>query len=305
MQKDYCFTINNPEDTDIQGVFALRDISTYLVYQYETGEEGTLHIQGFVQMKARTRHIKMSRHLPRAHIEPRYKKSKPSQAAAYCKKEEGRVEGPFEFGELDDTTQGKRTDLEEIHELCKQHSSIEEMMDKYTGTVMRNLRNIKEVRNIYIPHRDFKTECTVIWGYPGAGKTHWAMHAFPKPFKMNDFSDTMYIADYDPINHETIVFDDFHGGSIKFSLVKQLMDEYPMTVQTKGGFVPFRPKHIVFTSQTNPNSWYGKLFIEHEWHWMAFDRRIENVIYVQQNNYIVMKGKCPFPFTRLPEEPKI
>jgi len=34
----------------------------------------------------------------------------------------------------------------------------------------------------------------------------------PKGIQDDDFSDTMYIADYDPINHETIVFDDFHGG---------------------------------------------------------------------------------------------
>jgi len=110
-------------------------------------------MQGFVQMKAKTRMLRMSRLLARAHLEARYKKSTPQQAADYCKKEEGRVEGPFEFGELDDTTQGKRTDLEEIHELCKSHASIHDMMEKYTGTVIRNLRNIKEVR-VRIYHRE-------------------------------------------------------------------------------------------------------------------------------------------------------
>jgi len=180
--RDWCFTINNPEESDIASTFGLweNELCTYIVYQYERGEEGTLHMQGFVQMKAKTRLLRMSRLLARAHIEARFKKSTPQQAADYCKKEEGRVEGPFEFGELDNTTQGKRTDLEEIHELCKSHTSIPDMMEKYTGTVIRNLKNIKEVRNMYIPPRDFKTEVTVIWGFPGTGKTYWAMHAFQR-----------------------------------------------------------------------------------------------------------------------------
>jgi len=41
-------------------------------------------------MKAKTRMLRMSRLLARAHLEARYKKSTPQQAADYCKKEEGR-----------------------------------------------------------------------------------------------------------------------------------------------------------------------------------------------------------------------
>lgn len=300
--KDWCFTINNPETSDIEQVnhIHLNDLSTYLVYQAEQGAEGTIHLQGFVQMAKRTTRLRMSRLLSRAHLEVRFRKSKPSQAAAYCKKDEGRIDGPFEYGELDDTTQGKRTDFEEIHDMCKQQKSIEEMLESHPGTVMRNIRNIKEVRNIYIPDRNFKTICTIIWGWPKTGKTYWAMHAFPKPYKMNDFSDTMYIADYDPINHETIVFDDYHGGSIKFGLLKQLMDEYPMTCQTKGGFVPFRPKHLVITTNLNPTHFY-KFLIE-DIHFEAFFRRVENIIHVDKNYYYENKGTLPYAF-RLPKAP--
>jgi len=91
--RDWCFTINNPEESDIASTFGLweNELCTYIVYQYERGEEGTLHMQGFVQMKAKTRLLRMSRLLARAHIEARFKKSTPQQAADYCKKEEGRV----------------------------------------------------------------------------------------------------------------------------------------------------------------------------------------------------------------------
>jgi len=47
--RDWCFTINNPEGPDIEATYGLweNELCTYIVYQYERGEEGTLHMQGF------------------------------------------------------------------------------------------------------------------------------------------------------------------------------------------------------------------------------------------------------------------
>lgn len=300
--KDWCVTINNPTDEDDSNIQHILDEGKYqyIVWQLEQGEQGTPHYQMFLQMKTDTTDTRIRRLLPRAHVEARFRKSKPEQAAAYCKKEEGRIEGPFEYGVINNAHQGQRTDLEQVLEMCQSQASLSDIAENHTGPWFKYNRAIGTTRNMYIKPRDFKTQVTIIWGWPGAGKTYWALKKFPNAYKMNDYSGTMFFADYDPITHETVVYDDFHGN-MKFSQCKQLMDEYAETVQTKGGFQPFRPKHIVFTSNISPTRWW-KCLVE-EYHWLAFYRRVENIIEVTETEYFVQKGIVPFPFDRVPLNP--
>lgn len=51
------------------------------------------------------------------------------------------------------------------------------------------------------------------------------------------------------------MFDEFYGG-IKLSLILQLCDRYPMQVPVKGGFVPWCPNRIIFTSNCSPTQWW-------------------------------------------------
>ncbi len=58
----------------------------YIVIGKEVGENGTPHLQGFVQMKVRKRTNPMKEIIgQRAHLEKR--RGKPEQAADYCKKD--------------------------------------------------------------------------------------------------------------------------------------------------------------------------------------------------------------------------
>lgn len=88
--KDWCFTINNPRrkhgnvDSDWDRVKSW--IYNYLVMQLEVGEEGTPHIQGFVQFPVQSRLTKLKKLCKRAHWEPR--RGSAYQAAHYCKKPE-------------------------------------------------------------------------------------------------------------------------------------------------------------------------------------------------------------------------
>jgi len=88
--KDWCFTINNPRskhgnrESDWQLVKSW--VFNYLVMQLEVGEEGTPHIQGFVQFPTQSRLTKLKKLHKRAHWEPR--RGSAYQAAHYCKKPE-------------------------------------------------------------------------------------------------------------------------------------------------------------------------------------------------------------------------
>lgn len=300
--KDYCITVNNPSEKHLDKLYALffDGHCTYLVFSIEQPVGGTLHLQVFLQLKKKDRITglakKFTKHM---HADKRYGTAE--QASHYCKKpvadclcnpcEEERanpthLEGPYEFGDL--SFAGKRNDVEALIKDIKEQSTMTELVEAHPGLMLRNYNNVEKIRTLYVKDRDFKSEVTVLWGAARVGKTYHAIHCYPTPYKMNDWDGTLYIADYDPLVHKTIIFDEFYGN-MKFSLWKQLCDEYPMTVQTKGGFRPFRPEHIVFTSNQNPLSWYKCL--AEPVHLDAFTGRIENIVYFEKDKYIITKGR--------------
>lgn len=103
----WCFTLNNPVFSP--GDLPLHGKERYVVWQLEKGEQGTTHIQGYMEMTTPTRLACMKDWLPSAHFEPR--RGTPQQARAYCMKEESRQEGPWERGVFGGR-QGKRSDLD-------------------------------------------------------------------------------------------------------------------------------------------------------------------------------------------------
>jgi len=101
----YIGTLNNP-DTHYEDFMAQewlealhkRSGAVYTVGQLEKGEEGTTHVQYFVNFstKNQKRITAMKKFCKHTHWEP---VSKDNGAADYCMKEETRLEGPWTFGE--------------------------------------------------------------------------------------------------------------------------------------------------------------------------------------------------------------
>jgi len=99
--KNWCFTINNYTEDELE---LMSDLSTripneisYLIIGKETGENGTPHFQGYIQMVKKLR-LGQIRNLlgGRAHCEIMAPNSTPWAASTYCKKE-----GDFqEWGQL-------------------------------------------------------------------------------------------------------------------------------------------------------------------------------------------------------------
>lgn len=48
--RNWCFTVNNPADTDYPESWQL-DYVKNMIYQVEIGENGTLHLQGYLELK--------------------------------------------------------------------------------------------------------------------------------------------------------------------------------------------------------------------------------------------------------------
>ena len=94
----------------------------------------------------------------------------------------------------------------------------------------------------------------IFWGPPGTGKTKWLDDTFGR--------DGYAIAPdntgrwFDGCDCDVILFDDVEANAIPpFSKWKQLCDRYPHSVPVKGGFILWKPKTIVFTSNQTPDQW--------------------------------------------------
>lgn len=107
--KRWCFTINNPRNTEEIKLrsFGSRADVVYVVAGREVGENGTPHLQGFVIFNRNHRLRAVKQFFERAHWEVTVGTSK--QARDYCKKDGNIFVEDGTFPE----SQGKRTDIDE------------------------------------------------------------------------------------------------------------------------------------------------------------------------------------------------
>lgn len=83
--RNWCFTWNNYDDTSHD---TLRELGCNYIYQEETGENGTKHLQGYVEWKNAITFDSIKKKLPKCHIE---KCKSKEDAILYCQKEDTRT----------------------------------------------------------------------------------------------------------------------------------------------------------------------------------------------------------------------
>lgn len=108
--KYWVFTINNPTEEETESFNnALREEKiSYYCFGKEIGEQGTRHLQGYLELPQRRRINWLKRLWPRAHFEVR--RGNASQARDYCRKD-----GDFrEEGEISRIAKGERSDINEL-----------------------------------------------------------------------------------------------------------------------------------------------------------------------------------------------
>ena len=230
-----CFTINNPTDEERARLLLETQKASYLVYQEEQGENGTRHIQGYIEFTSPKRFttLKKSVAFGRAHLERR--KGSAQQASDYCKKKETRLEGtePVELGKI--SKQGQRNDLKNIKLMLDEGASH---------------KSFTEYRNLDPPAiRD--VEVIILFGAPGTGKSRWAYRTFPDLWSKppGPWFDTY-------AGQETILIDEMGGDYIDYRTLLRVTEGYPLLTPVKGSFVHLRHKRVVICSNFHPNEWY-------------------------------------------------
>lgn len=136
MFRAWCFTLNNPESNELPPF----DKCRYISWQLEVGDEGTRHLQGYAELTAPARLAAMKKWLPTAHFEPR--KGTRDKARDYTRKEESRVEGPWEMGQFI-TTQGARNDIAAVRDAIAAGTSKRELFEEFPDVAAKFPRYIE------------------------------------------------------------------------------------------------------------------------------------------------------------------
>ena len=293
----WCFTINNPTHLDENRLHQLRQHSSYLVYQKEQGANETIHYQGYVEFTNRKKGTTVY-NLVQGHLS--VARGTPKQASEYCKKEESRIEGPWEYGILTEVQQGTRTDLTAIKEAIDQGKSLTKVAEDHFSDFVRYEKGFRSYINMTDSPRSTKTEVVVLTGFTGSGKSYLANYGFPTPYVVPEATSSQFFDGYDPRENQTVILDDFNGN-IKFHTMLKLMDAYPYRVNTKGGMVNWKPRYLVITSNKEPDFWYIKKSLDSDL-WPAFERRIDYKIKFLKNRNVVTYsnvGALPTAFKKI------
>ncbi|ALY05860.1 replication-associated protein [Ctenophore-associated circular virus 3] len=235
------------------------------------------HWQGFAYSYTKMTHKKWRETFPGAHIEEM--KGNFRQNEVYCSKE-----GTYtEFG-IKPMENGKKRSLAEMKEQLDNGEKPVEVAtksDKMFGTFLQYRSGLNEYAQ-YIREKKLKLnrdvpDVYVRIGPSGTGKTRWLDDTFGLDGWTFAPDNTGHW--FDGCDCDVICFDEVEAGAIpSLSTWKILCDRYGKRVPVKGGFIYWKPKVIVFTSNQPISKWWPNLT---EFDLIAIERRCKEIVVVE------------------------
>lgn len=276
--RGWILTINNPTEDEqrIAQVLGGEKNLQYACGELERGENGTLHIQAYVEWKGPRTFQTVHKLFPRAHIEPRGGTA--SDARDYCLKRgkwandtTAQRGTEWEVGAFKEAGNGRgaRNDLSEVCAFLDAGGGLNDAFKAFPGVCARYMRFVERYALMLAKRREWKTKVIVYKGPTGCGKTSRAHEEYPTIWtKPHGYWFDTYSGE------EHVLFDDFDGGresGIAYRQFLQLTDRYPMLVPVKGGFVQWVPRVLVITTNVEPRDWYPSDPFD------AIERRLDEV----------------------------
>jgi len=267
----YCFT-HYPETEEEEG--SLLDFEEYvntgvcyIIYSEEVGgTEGRWHLQGYLEC-SRQMSKRQLRTLPAfGNTWFRVARGSREQNESYCSKLATHVSGPYSWG-TPLVGQGRRSDLSAIKRMIDDGANLLDVAEVDFSAFCRYNRGFQLYKRLKAKRRDEPTECVVIVGPSGSGKSR---HAFDMCrnvstyVMMNSSGGNVWMEQYD--GEHTVVWDEFYGGRCRWSTLLQMLDRYPCYLDCKGSSTCFNSKRIIFTSNQHPKDWYD-LSVTHATGW--------------------------------------
>ncbi len=262
--RNWCFT--DFELLDWGKIYKEDDEVRYICWGKETcPNTKKTHYQGWIQMhkKKRLGGIKKLCQSKSIHLESC--RGSENENNKYCQKD-NLYQSIGEF-----TTQGKRTDLDELKKIIDNGGTLEDIAnDNFQAFVQYN-RGFQEYKKIIDKKRRKKfrkVEVTHIYGATGTGKTKSAL-LYGDAYKIQGSQ----LKWWDGYDGEDILVIDEYDNQVPITELLSILDGYQLRLEIKGSFTYANWTKVIITSN------YKKLHKKaKKLHRLALKRRITNTI---------------------------
>lgn len=304
---------------------------TYCAWCLEAGESGTPHIQAYLYLQHAMRVSAMKNKLKAKHIwgEPAKEKEGGTNGIDYILRrgdhadKPGLQVGPFTYGEevAGPGEHSKDNSLRACCEEMKKGKRKRDLVNDYASIIVRHSRGLDSLYALLDEDRERKwmTECHIITGVAGSGKSHTAraeaeawikewhgkelvpgdkdtVVTHKKPYYLSlpsKIGDKVWwgdqITSYD--GQHCVIINDFYGH-FSDGFFKNLIDQYPVQVEAKNGTRNFLAKKVWITSNQVWTNWWAKEFMANTENKEAVERRITSVR-VFNDKYVDGKDEVP------------
>lgn len=273
--RSWSVTINNPTEEDyaiLKDPCFIEDNGIKSVY---FGEEiapstGTLHLQGYIQFHNDRTLSRVSKMLPRAHLESMIKYSSNECLLAYCEKDKKPI---LDYGNKPIRQKKEKAQKsEDITKLIMEGKTPRYIAQNFPHHYRYHARGIIELfTTIGSKRRTVKP--TVYWYYgpSGCGKTHAAEANTPTFYRKNPHHRWWNKYDYE----ETIIIDEYEGQyPYDNKEILLLLDKYSYMGEIKYGFVEINSPFIIITSTKHPKEVFSWMT---EQEYKQIERRIDYI----------------------------
>lgn len=248
----WVFTINNPHAQFTEDDYA--ELRTNLPLRYlcasleNAPTTGTFHLQGYAEFSKPVRRSAFLRVFGKCYCAPA--RGTPEEASDYC------LEDPNAavFGDLG-KGQGARSELLVLRDDVIAGVSDEAIIrnDVTAGAWLKYRRGVSDMRKIFAkPEVRTDIKVALFYGPPGTGKSTYAREIMPNAYMKDN---TKWWEGYD--GEEEVIWNEFGGWSCTPSAYNSIFDVDKLQVEPKGGFVPFRGRHFIITSNYLPEEWWS------------------------------------------------
>ena len=282
-----------------QEYFKTIDFIDYFCFQYEQGESGNKHLQGFMHF-TRPMDFEVVRDIfPTMHLDKC--EGKNYENRAYCMKEDTKIAGYdfFEHGALVEERQ--RTDMLSFKEDVLNKATVLELFDKYPGITLNSLNKITQLQQMLIKE-EFKNKTrdlyvTYIYGAADAGKTTFVNRVLGySPMevgKITEYPSAITPAKFDDYdNQDIILFDEFYG-QFPITAMNDLLNGQPRYLSARYyNRVACYTKVFITSNYSLEQQYRTERANGKEPSFEGFKRRINEIIYMPKRNmHIWEKGK--------------
>ena len=259
------FTANNGDPAVVAENLRSWSAVKYFVFGEEVGENGTPHLQGYVELKDKAKWTTVHNKLPKCHVEGR--KGPARKASLYCKKgeqpkaewEQHGEDGP-NFGLNARVTEegvlsnpGKRSDLESVADMVRSGKRLRHIAQEEPVTFIKYHKGIQALKMTLIEPRNQVPTVKVFIGRAEAGKSRAAREWLEENFYVWHPQQKEWFDGYE--GEKKALFEEFRG-QLPFGMILSLLDRYDCKIQYKGGICEFAATQIAITSPIHPRDWY-------------------------------------------------